>query len=43
MDDARVKDGPAFTIMLLISALSIVAVGVLSFRDVFAQIAKLFS
>ncbi|WP_270259869.1 Nramp family divalent metal transporter [Kocuria marina] len=41
--DARVKDGPFFAVMLVISAISIIAVGVLSFRDVWAQIIKLFS
>lgn len=40
--DPRVKDGSFFTVMLLISALSIIAVGVLSFRDVWTQITNLF-
>lgn len=40
--DPRVKDGTWFTVLLWISAISIVAVGVLSFGDIWKQITSLF-
>lgn len=40
--DPRVKDGTWFTVMLWVSAIAIIAVGVLSFRDIWGQITSLF-